>query len=88
MERAVLLQDLFTHLSNFSLKISLNEKFFPSLKGPTRGVSLHVPQRRGPYGNRRPIPEPYLAYFLGSPVKELSLQFLLIELPRREMPQS
>jgi len=33
-------------------------------------ASLHVPQKRGPYGNRRQFPEPYLAYLSGSPVKE------------------
>jgi hypothetical protein len=29
--------------------------------------------KRGPYGNRRPFPKPYLAYPLGSLVKEPSL---------------
>jgi len=47
---------------------------------------LHGPQKRGPYGNRRPFPEPYLARTSGSPVKELSLQVHLIQLPWREMP--
>jgi len=49
-------------------------------------VSLHVPPKWGPYGNRCPFPEPYLAYHLGSPVEEPSLQVPLIELPRIEMP--
>ena len=40
--------------------------------------------KTGLYGNRGPFPEPYLAYPLGSPVKEPSLQVPLIELPRRE----
>ena len=35
-------------------------KFFPSLEGPRKGASIHVPQKRGPYGNKRPFPEPYL----------------------------
>jgi len=48
-------------------------------------VSLHVPQKWGPYGNRHPFPEPYLAYLPGSPVKEPSRQVPLIELPWREM---
>jgi hypothetical protein len=34
------------------------------------------------------ISEPYLAYPSGSPVKELSLQVLFIELSQREIPQS
>jgi len=37
-------------------------------------VSLHVPQQWGPYGKRHLFPEPYLAYPVGSPVKEPSLQ--------------
>jgi len=41
-----------------------------------------------PYGNRRPFPEPYLAYPSGSPVKEPSPQVLFIDLSRREMPHS
>jgi len=45
------------------------KKFIPSPKVP-RKSSLHVSQKRGPYGNRRPLPEPYLAYLSGSPVKE------------------
>jgi len=44
-------------------------KFIPSLKGSRKGASLHVPQKRGPDRNRRPFPEPYLAYLSGSPVK-------------------
>jgi hypothetical protein len=39
----------------------------------------------GPYGNRCPFPEPYLAYPSGSPIKESSLQVPIIELPQREM---
>jgi hypothetical protein len=35
-----------------------------------------------------PFPEPYLAYPSGSPLKKPSIQFPLIELPRREMPHS
>jgi len=49
-------------------------------------LSLHAPQKWGPYGNRRPFPETYLAYLLGSPVKEPSLQVPFIELPWRKMP--
>jgi hypothetical protein len=44
--------------------------FIPSLKGRRKGASLHVTQKRGPYGNRRPFPEPYLAYLSGSSVEE------------------
>jgi len=42
------------------------------------------PKEWGPYGNRRPIPEPYLAYSSGSPVKKPSLQVPFMELSRRE----
>jgi len=49
-------------------------------------MSLHVPQKWGPYGNRCPFPEPYLAYPSRSPVKEPSLQVTLIELPRERCP--
>jgi len=42
--------------------------FFPYLKGPRKGASLHVPQKRGPDGNRCPFPEPYLACLSGSPI--------------------
>jgi len=49
-------------------------------------VSLHVPQKWGPYGNRCPFPKPYLAHPLGSSVKEPSLQATLIELPRERCP--
>ena len=48
-------------------------------------MSLHIPQKQGPFGNRRPFPEPYLAYRLESPVKEPSLQVPLIELLQREI---
>jgi len=70
METAACLQGLFVYISlKFLIKIPLNI-FIPSLKGPKKGASLHVPQKRGPYGNRCPFPEPYLAYLSGSPVKE------------------
>jgi hypothetical protein len=77
MERAARLQGLFCYMPfKFQIKISLNkESFFPFLKGPGKGAYLHVPQQRGPYGNRRPFPEPYLAYPLGSPVKEPPFRF-------------
>jgi hypothetical protein len=80
-------RDFFTYISN-SLKISLNKEVFPSLNGLRKGASLHVPQKWGPYGSRCPFPEPYLAYPLGSPVKEPSRQVPLIEVPRKEMPHS
>ena len=63
----------------------MNNLFLLS-EAPRKGASIHVPQKRGPYGNRRPFPEPYLAYPSGYLVKEPSLQFPLMELPRREMP--
>jgi hypothetical protein len=87
MERAARLQGPFLHISQIpNKKVPKIKKFIPSLKGPRKGASLHVPQKRGPYGNRRPFPEPYLAYLSGSPAKEPSLYVPLIELSRREMP--
>jgi len=73
MERTAYLQGLFYISLTFLIKISLNKEIFPSLKYPRKGVSLHVPQKWGPYGNRCPFPEPYIAYPLGSLVKEPSL---------------
>ena len=67
-------------------KISVNKKCFPSLKGPRKGAPLHVPQKRGPYRNRRPFPDPYLAYHSRSPVKEPSLQVSLHRAPKRVAP--
>ena len=60
----------FTSLSNSLQKFPYMKKFIPSLKGPRKGASLHVIQKREPYGNRRQLPEPYLAYLSGSPVKD------------------
>jgi len=54
--------DFFTYLSKLSQTFSKIKKFSPSLKGPRKGLSLHVPQKRGPNGNRPPFTEPYLAY--------------------------
>jgi len=84
MERATCLQGLFYRPLKFLIKIPLNKESFPFPKGPRKGGFLHVPQKRGPYGNRCPFPEPYLAHSSGSPVKEPSLQVPLTELPRRE----
>ena len=70
------------------MQIPLNKNFFPSLKGPKKRASLHVSHQRGPYGNRYPLPEPYLTYLSGSPVKESFLQVFLMDPPRREMPRS
>ena len=59
MERAASLQDLILHISQIPYKNSPNiKKFIPSLKDPRKGAPLHVPLKRGPYGNRRPFPEP------------------------------
>jgi hypothetical protein len=89
MERAARLEVFFFHISlKFLIKTSLNKDIFPSLKGPRQEASLHAPQKRGPCGNRRPFPEPYLAYPSGFPLREPTLQVPLIELPRREMPHS
>jgi hypothetical protein len=79
---------LFCIYLKFLIKIPLKKIIIPSLQEPRKGASLHVPQKRGPYGNRGPFPEPYLAYLAGLPVKEHSLQVPLIQLPWREMPHS
>ena len=72
MERAAHLQALI-YISLKFLTIPLNkEQIYPFLKGPRKGATLHAFQNRGPYGNRRPFPEPYLTYSLGSPVEEPS----------------
>ena len=78
----------FTYLSNSLLKFPQIKKFIPSLKGPKKGASLHVPQKQSPYGNRCPFPEPYLAYLSGSPVKKPPLQVPLTEVPQRETSTS
>jgi hypothetical protein len=79
----------FTYLSNSLIKMSPKiNKIFPSLKGPRKEVLILVPPKRVPYGNRRPFPEPYLAYLSRSPVKEPSLQVPTIQRPQREMPHS
>jgi len=51
---------------NFSLLSKALEKEFP------RAFERSSP-KLGPYGNRRPFPEPYLAYPSGSPVKQPSV---------------
>jgi hypothetical protein len=86
MERAARLQSLFYVSIKFLIEIPLNKEIFSLLlKGLRKGASLHVPQERGTYGNRRPFPEPYLAYPSGYSVKEPSLQVPLMGLPRSEM---
>jgi hypothetical protein len=44
------------------------------LKGSERSLSLYVPQKRGPYGNKIHTPDPYLTYLPGYQVKEPCLQ--------------
>jgi hypothetical protein len=48
METASRLQGPFYISLKFLIKSSLIKKFFPSLKGPRKWVSLHVPQKRCP----------------------------------------
>jgi len=45
-------------------------------------------RKERPLCKQTPIPEPYLTYPSGSPVKEPSLQVTLMESPRREVPRS
>jgi hypothetical protein len=62
-ERAARLKGLFYISLKFLIKIHLNKEIHLfSQREPKKGASLHVPQKRGPYGNRRPFPEPYLVY--------------------------
>ena len=85
--RELLVYKVFFYISlKFFIKISANKEIFHSLRGCRKGASLHVHQKRGPYGNRCTFPEPYLAYPSGSVVKEPSFQVPLIELFGREMP--
>ena len=60
------------HVSWVPHKNSDKKKFYPSLEGPKKGTAPPCSPKWGPYGNRCPFPEPYLAYPLGSPVKEPS----------------
>ena len=48
----------FTCLSNSHKNFPKQKKIFLFFKGLRKGASFHVPQKRGPYGNRRPFPEP------------------------------
>ena len=82
MERVARFHRLLLHVSRIPHKISADKKkFHHSLERSVRPCS----PKRGPYGNRLPFPEPYLAYPSGSPVKEPSLQVPLIELPQTEI---
>ena len=75
MERVAHLQRSLLHVSRVPHKSSPDKKkFHPSLEGPWKLTSPPCSPKWGPHGNRRPVPEPYLTYPLGSPVKELSLQ--------------
>jgi len=58
IERTACLHSLFYIPLKFLIKIYLNKENVPSLKGPRKGVFLHVPQKWGPYGNTGPFPEP------------------------------
>ena len=49
------------------IKIPLNKKFFPSLKGPKKRMSLHVPQNWGSCGNKTPISRALLNISFGVP---------------------
>jgi len=80
METAACLQGLSYISLKFLIKITLNKEIYPFSQRLYEGASLRVTQQRGPYGNRRSFPEPYLAHPSGFPVKEPSLQVPLIEL--------
>jgi hypothetical protein len=72
----------------FLIKIFLNKEMFSSSQRTLERSVLHVSAKRGPYGNRRPFPDPYLAYLSGSPLKEPSLHVPLVEPPHRETPHT
>ena len=86
MERVACSQSLLLCFSNSSIKVLLiNRNFTLFSKAIAKEHPPHSP-KQGPYGNRHPFSEPYLAYPSGSPVMEPSLQVPLIELPWREIP--
>jgi hypothetical protein len=60
-------------------------KFHPFLGGPRKGAPPPCSPKWGRYGSRCPFPDPYLAYPLGCPLKEPSLQVPPIELQQRAM---
>jgi hypothetical protein len=86
MERVACFQSLLLHVSRIPYKIAADEKRNLTLLSKALGKELPpcYPQR-DPYGNRHPIPEPYLAHPSGFPAKEPSLQVPPMELPQREM---
>jgi hypothetical protein len=68
----------------FFIKVLLIKEILPSSRRPSER-NVPCSPRRCPYANRHPFPENYfLAYTLGSPVKEPSFQVLLIKLPQTE----
>jgi len=76
----------FSNISvEFLIKIFLIKRNFTLLSKAIGEERTPMFPKRGPYGNRCPFPELYLAYPSGSPVKEPSLQVPLIELPQREL---
>jgi hypothetical protein len=56
------------------------------LQGPTKTASLHVPPKLGPLWKQTLMPEPYLTFLSGSPVKEPSPETLRTELFRERRP--
>jgi len=87
MERVACLHSLLLCVLQIPHKIPLLKNYFFLSKALRKEHPSMFPKEWGPYGNRHPFPEPYLAYPSGSPVKDPSLQVSLIELPRTEMPQ-
>ena len=76
-----------TSLEFLKKRSSEKKKSHPSLEGPRKGRFPPCPQKRGPYGNTRPFPEPSFTYCSGFPVKEPPpLQVPLIQLPQRDAP--
>ena len=84
MERVACLQSLLLYVLQIPHKIPLLKNYFFLSKALGKEHPSMFPKEWGPYGNRHPFPEPYLAYPSGSPVKEPSLQVPIIELPQRD----
>jgi hypothetical protein len=58
-------RERYLHTGHFYISLDI----FLYIKGPKKRVSLHVP-KSGASLETTPVPEPYLTYLLGSPVKE------------------
>ena len=89
VERDTRLQGTIYISLEILVKIPLNKILLPSLKGPKKRASLHIPPKAGPLWKQTTFSRALLNIYLsGSPVKEPSFQVPLMEPLRREMPRS